>query len=486
MQKNRFTVVASCLIFITLGFSFLRPVVKAPADTLPNILLIVADDLGLHDLGCYGNPVIETPHLDSLAANGIRYTRAYAASPICSPSRAAIQTGLNPARIGLTEHIRGIPQPDPCWPMLPPEPLQALALGHETLAERLKTQGYHTSYVGKWHLGGNGYGPTSQGYDVSYAAGPQGLPVSFFPPYFNGNNYPELSTIASGDDYLTEALVTLSLEAIPANADQPFFQQLSFYAPHVPIMGPPDLVEKYETIIGDNPDALPRPHYAAMVEAIDRSVGRLLAALEQRGQLENTIVLFTSDHGALTVREVPGFDAHTPPTTSGPLRDGKGYLYEGGLRVPLIVNCPQRYTPSVEDRKTSNVDFFSTFAHLAKACSDVPEEKCNTLDGQPVPAMTDARYMERPLFFHYPHYSPQRGEPGAVMITEAHKLIQWFSPVDSLYLFELDQDTAEINNLAFAKSAVADSLNQVLKNWQDSIGARAMNINPNYVEENCN
>lgn len=479
MHHKKITFLASIIFLLGLCYSFGWKKKTGIQNTKPNILLIVTDDLGLYDLSCYGNPIIQTPHLDRLAQHGIRYLNAYAASPICSPSRAAIQTGLNPARIGLTEHIRGIPPPDPCWPMLPPEPLQALALGHTTLAELLKPQGYHTSFVGKWHLGGNGYAPKDQGYDVSYAAGPQGLPKTFFPPYFNGNPYPELFTIAADDNYLSEALVSLSLEAIPNNSDQTFFHQLSFYAPHVPIMAPADLVEKYEAIIGDDPNALPRPHYAAMVEAIDRAVGRLLEQLEARGQLENTIVLFTSDHGALTVREVPGFDQHTPPTTSGPLRAGKGYVYEGGLKVPLIVSNPIRFNPGLESRLTVNTDIFPTFSHFAKSPQESP-------DGQAIPGLTEAAYQERPLFFHYPHYSPQRGEPGAVIRVGSHKLIQWFSPVDSLYVFDLETDSSETTDLSDTNAALRDSLNGLLLQWQDTIGARAMKVNPNFVAEDCN
>lgn len=444
----------------------------------PNIILIVADDLGTYDLSCYGNEIIQTPNIDALAFEGIRFTKAYAASPICSPSRAAIQTGLHPARISLTEHIRGFPPVDPCWPRTPPKSMQRLPYAYKTIGEAVKQNMYETIYVGKWHLGGNNYGPVNHGYDVSFAAGGQGLPASFFPPYFNNNPYPELNTIAGSDNYLCDALTTLAIHALPDD-EAPFFMNLHYYAPHVPIEGPPDLVEKYEDILGNNPDTLPRPHYAAMVEAIDRQVGRLVDSLEQRNLLDNTIIIFTSDHGALTVEEVAGFDQHTPPTTNGPLRDGKGYLFEGGVRVPLIISSPARFDPLVDDYPTINTDLFPTITHLA--C--MPE---GTLDGLPIPSVTGTTPVNRNLFWHYPHYSPQGGHPAGVVFDGQHKLIEWYSDVDSMYLFDLLMDEGESNNTVQDQAALAASLRQALQEWRVSVGAREMGINEGYDPEDCN
>ena len=443
----------------------------------PNIVLIVADDLGINDLQAYRETVIETPNLSFMAANGIRFTNAYAAAPICSPSRAAIQTGLHPARLALTEHIRGVPTPEPCQPLIAPLNMGRLAFAYRTIAEALKDNNYQTAYVGKWHLGGGDYRPTAHGYDVSYAAGAQGLPNSFFPPYFNNGGYPELTSIAADDNYLTDALTTLAIETLPEN-DDPFFLHLNYYSPHVPIQGPPELVAKYEAILGENPDTLPRPHYAAMVERIDEQVGRLLVALEQRSLLDNTVVLLTSDHGALTVEEVPGFDEHTPPNTSAPLRDGKGYLYEGGIRVPLIAYGPGLFGAAVESHPTTNTDFFPTFTHLACAPESTP-------DGAVIPILTDTERIPRELFWHFPHYSPQRGLPGGAILDHPYKLIERYAVVDTLLLFQLEQDTSEQTNLASEQPERAEELRDRLDEWRVSVGARRMTPNPGYDAEDC-
>ena len=453
--------------------------VELRANEPPNIVLIVADDLGLYDLGCYGNPVIETPRLDALAAGGIKFTAAYCAAPICSPSRAAIQTGLHPVRIGMTEHLRGIPQPQNCHPLVAPRNIGRLALTYRTIAEALNEQDYETIFVGKWHLGGNNHGPAAQGYDQSWAAGPQGLPRSFARPFFNGNPYPELNTIAGEDDYLTDALTTLAVHALDeAEEDKPFFLNLNYYSPHVPILGPPELVAKYEAIIGDDPDALPRPHYAAMVERIDEQVGRLVDTLAARGQLENTVILFSSDHGALTVREVPGFDQHTPPTDSGPLRGGKGMIYEGGLRVPLIAYCPARFEPAVNDLPNVNTDYLPTITALA-GNAEV------TLDGYPIPALTDFPAPERSLYWHFPHYSPQRGKPAAAIIDGGDKYVEWYSNVDSTYYFTLNDDPGEQDVDRDFTSPRVGELRAKLDAWRDSLGAKYMTPNPNFDGTDC-
>ncbi|WP_020570144.1 sulfatase [Neolewinella persica] len=471
----------SCLflVLLTAGFTCSEKSTrsdKALANT-PNIILIVADDLGLYDLGCYGNEIIETPRIDALAAGGIRFTRAYCAAPICSPSRAAIQTGLHPVRIGMTEHLRGTPRPRDCQPLIAPKNAGRLAYAYRTIGEALQDQDYETIFVGKWHLGGQGYGPKNHGYDKSYAAGGQGLPRSFFRPFFNGNPYPELDTIAGDDDFLTDAIATLAVNALPTNGE-PFFMDVNFYSPHVPIAGPPDLVAKYEAIIGDDPDALPRPHYAAMVERIDQQVGRIVDTLSARGMMENTIILFTSDHGALTVKEVPGFDAHTPPTDSGPLRGGKGYIYEGGLRVPLIAFGLDRFEPMVDDYPNVNTDYFSTFTALAGS-----EER--SVDGEPIPSLTGAPETDRALYWHFPHYSPQRGLPAAAIIDKGDKYIEWYSDVDSTYFFQLNDDPGETMADTGITSSRIDELREKLTAWRDSLGARFMTVNPDFDGSDC-
>ncbi len=323
-------------------------------------------------------------------------------------------------------------------------------------------------------------GPTATATTSCTPPGGQGLPSSFFPPYFSGGLYPELTTIAAQDTYLTDALTTLAITTLPAGPEgaEPFFIDLNYYAPHVPIEGPADLVAKYEALLGTGPDVLPQPQYAAMVENIDRQVGRLVDTLAARGLLENTVILFTSDHGALTVQEVPGFDQFTPPTTSGPLRGGKGYLYEGGLTVPLIAFAPGRFAPLVDDFPTTNTDLFATLTHLA----GTPE---STLDGSPIPSLTGQPTPQRDLYWHFPHYSPQRGRPAGVIISGDHKLIDWFSNVDTNYLFNIAIDRGETTNLLPTQSALAGTLLQQLEEWRQSVGARPMTVNPDYDPEDC-
>ncbi len=444
----------------------------------PNIVLIVCDDLGRYDLSAYGNPVIQTPRIQHMADEGIKFVNAYVAQAICSPSRAAIQTGLNPARIGLTAHISGNPPTDPCWPRVPPKSMQRLALAYETLGEAMQDRSYRTMYVGKWHLGGGNYKPNNHGYDVSYAAGGRGLPDSFFPPYFNGGLFPELRDLAPDDTYLTDALTTLAIRSLPQDTSQRFFLNLNYYSPHVPIEGPPELVEKYETILGDNPDTLPRPHYAAMVERIDQQVGRLIDTLRSKLLLDNTVIIFTSDHGALTVEEVPQFAAHTPPTRSGEYRDGKGYLYEGGLRVPLIVYSPGFFTSQVDSFFTINTDWMPTLTNLAGSQVASP-------DGVAIPSITGEPAPDRDLFWHYPHYSPQRGQPGGVVIDYPYKLIQWYSDVDSSYVFDLESDPGETTDISDNVPDTKAALIENLEKWKSSIGAREMLLNPAYDPENC-
>ena len=387
--------------------------------TQPNILLLVADDLGWADLNCYGSPLIESPNLDQLASHGLQFMRGYAAAPVCSPSRASIQTGLHPARIGITEHIHGY-YDNPDWALVPPRIPEGLDLEYVTLAEMAKGAGYQTALVGKWHLGNAPYHPSKQGYDVTYAGGRYGLPSSFYHPFFTGAPFPDLLADSAPGDYLTDVLTDKALRLIEGYGEAPWLINLNFYAPHVPIQGRKDWVRHYTELI-DSTHArdFPKPEYAAMVSTIDENVGRLVSALEAAGQLENTMIIFLSDNGGLHVEEVPGFDRHTPPTDNGILRAGKGYVYEGGIRIPFIIHWPaylERRNASLTPVVTTDI-FPTIAAALGNSRAYASQDGQNLL-----PLLKGVEPPERDLYWHFPHYSPQGGKPAAAIRRGDYKL----------------------------------------------------------------
>ena len=302
----RYAVVVVGLAITTLPMKIVH---AQQVDARPNIVLVLADDLGINDLGCYGRSDHHTPNLDRLAQQGMRFTCAYTAQPICSPSRAAIMTGKCPARLNLTNYLPGRPDA-PSQRLLQPRIEGQLPIEEVTLAELLKNAGYATGLFGKWHLGESRFGPAEQGFDVVVS-----------PP---ANTEPTRETGGKG-----EFLITAAAEKfIEENRDRPFFCYVPHNNPHIPLAAAAELVEKHR-------DAF-HPVYAAMIETLDEAVGRLMAKVESLGLADRTIFVFTSDNGGLHVLESPG----TPATHNRPFRAGKGYLYEGGLREPLIVRWP--------------------------------------------------------------------------------------------------------------------------------------------------
>ena len=437
-----------------------------PPPERPNVLIIVADDLGYADLNAYGSHLIESPNLDELARNGLQFMQGYAAAPVCSPSRASIQTGIHPVRIGMTEHIHGY-YDNPNWALIPPRIPEGLDLSYTTLAEMAKGAGYNTALVGKWHLGNQDYHPAKQGYDVTYAGGRYGLPASFYHPFFNGEPFPDLLADSEPGDYLTDVLTDKTLDLIEGYGDQPWLINLNYYAPHVPIEGRKDWVQHYNDLIDSTHwRPFPKPEYAAMVSTIDENVGRLMNALEAKGELDNTLIIFVSDNGGLHVKEVPGFDQHTPPTDNGILRTGKGYVYEGGIRVPFIVHWPAATTVTVASQTpVVTTDIFPT---VAAAIGNV--RAYDSQDGRSMlPLLRGERLPERSLYWHFPHYSPQGGKPAAAVRRGNYKLY-WDYEQDSLTYFNLQARPDEGLGLALPPAEL-DLYDDLLR-WKTRVGAK--------------
>ncbi len=319
------------------------------------------DDLGWADPVCYGSRFYRTPNIDRLATEGMRFTQAYASCPVCSPTRAALLTGKYPARLHLTDFIPGEVDLRK-HKLLRPEFHQQLPLEEITLAEMLRDKGYVTAAIGKWHLGAAGFEPERQGFDVAMGGFERGSVTSHFAPYLTGGRQlPGLENPPQGE-YITDRLTEEAEKFLEQNAERPFFLYLSHYAVHTPIQGKPDLVAKYKA--APKPPGLQRnPVFAAMVESMDDSTGRVLAKLDQLGLSDNTLVIFTSDNGGLATSGQP---TDLPATNNAPLREGKGYLYEGGIRVALIARWPGIIkADTLCDVPTSTIDLLPT---ICEAC----------------------------------------------------------------------------------------------------------------------
>jgi arylsulfatase A-like enzyme len=451
----------------------------------PNVVFFLADDLGQRDLGCYGSTFYETPHLDRLARDGARFTDAYAACPVCSPTRASLLTGQWPQRTGITDYI-GAPTKPEQWKRntksLPAPYADRLALDAPTLAKAMKAAGYATFFAGKWHLGPEGWWPENQGFDINRGGIDKGGPYGgkkYFSPYGN----PRLPDGPDGE-HLPDRLATETAKFIEANKDRPFFAYYSFYDVHTPLMAREDLRKKYEAKRarlgltekwgreGERDVRLTQDHavYAAMVEAMDLAIGKVLAKLDELGLRDNTLVIFTSDNGGLSTSE--GW-----PTSNLPLRGGKGWMYEGGIREPLLVRWPGVVKPgSVMSTPVSSPDFFPTLLEVAGA----KPKPGQTLDGLSLlPVLKGGTLPERALFWHYPHYGNQGGAPAAAVRRGDWKLIEWLED-NRAELFNLAQDLGEQADLAAKEPQRVAQLRAELAAWQKQVGAKLPTPNPNY------
>ncbi len=430
----------------------------------PNFVFILADDFGARDLGCYGNQFFATPNIDRMAAQGARFTNAYAACPVCSPTRASILTGKYPVRTGVTDWITGRPSHEK-GPVTTPRTATELKLSETTLAERLKPAGYRSASIGKWHLGGNGFTPQDQGFDVNIGGNQSGSPPRAPKPYFGPYELPNLK--AGPDDFLTEQLTQAAVKFIEDNKANPFLLYLPHYTVHLPLGAREEAIAKHRAIANGRYN----PAYAAMVESLDESVGKVLDAIDRAGIANNTIVMFFSDNGGLRYEG----QSKQLITDNAPFRAGKGHLYEGGIREPLIVRCPGTIAAgTVIDTPVSSVDFYSTF------CDAAGLKDRGDVDGVSLmPLLTGkGKLKERPLFWHYPHYSNQGGEPGSAIREGKWKLIE-FHADGRRELYDLVADVSETRNLIQREPEVARKLSAKLDAWRKRTGAAMPQPNPN-------
>lgn len=455
----------------------------------PPIVLIVIDDLGVADLGSYGNQIHSTPNLDRLAREGLRFTRAYAASPVCAPTRAALLTGLSPARLHLTQALpalgrrieaRPAPERGPPERFLA-EPVSAnyLPAARRTLAEALSERGYRTAFIGKWHLGTGDAGPAAQGFDRVVGGSEEAGPDSHFDPY-------GLSLLEDRrpGEYLSDRLTDEAEAFLAGSGGEPFFLVLSHFALHRPLEAPEQRVRAWRRRLGRGATDQ-QAVYAAMLESVDESVGRVLEALAETGRAEETLVVVTSDNGGLTELS----DAGLKVTSNGPQRGGKGSLYEGGLRVPLLVRWPAVVEAGTDSAAlVSSQDLFPTLVRAAGG--DLSRQSLDGVDVLGVLRGGQGR-EDRTLFFHLPHYirgwRPDPAQetywntPAAAVRSEEWKLIRRFEGTSELY--DLAADPSETRNLVAERPEVAARLQARLEAWLASVGAHLPRPNLEYDPE---
>ena len=424
-----------------------------------NVVFILIDDLGWADLGCYGHKFHETPNIDRLAAQGMRFTDAYAACPVCSPTRASIMSGQYPAHVGVIDFITGHWRPYEKL-RVPKNRTQYLPLEIVTLGEAMQSAGYKTGVFGKWHLGGRPYFPDHQGFDEMLVTGGA---------HFNFHTTPK--TDITKNDYQSEVLTDRCVKFIHDHKDEPFCAFLHHFAVHIPLQAREKLIHKYEQ--KPKPESgVNNPVYAAMMEHIDQSVGRILDALDELKLADDTMVVFFSDNGGLRQH----YQGIGPIVTSNaPLRAEKGTLYEGGIRVPLIVRWPGVVKPgSVCHEPVSSVDFYPTFLDLDNGVT----EKQSDLDGVSLtPWLKGESKTRGPLYWHYPLY--HHSSPASAVRDGDYKLIEFFED-GHLELYNLKTDISETRNLVQVEPEIAKRLHQKLVRWRESIHAQMPEPNPDF------
>ena len=449
----------------------------------PNVVFILADDLGWRDTGVYGSQFYETPHIDALAQRGVRFLNAYAAAPICSPTRASILTGLHPARVGITTasgHVRrevlrkGLGKNGPeNQPALTAASVTRLKLEYFTLAEAFRAAGYKTAHFGKWHLGAEPYNALRQGFDIDIpgtpAPGPSGGylgPWRFWP----GKGKP--------GEHIEDRMATEASRFMRQNRDRPFFLNYWCFSVHAPIQGKPALVEKYRRKA--DPDYPQRnPINGAMVESLDDAVGTLVGTIDDLGIADRTIIVFFSDNGGMVHR----FDGGVVVTSNAPLRSGKSSIYEGGVREPLIVAWPGVAEPgSVSEDLVQSIDFYPTLLEM----SGIPKRPGQDFDGTSIVAALKGADLEREsIFVHSPHYTDATLHRPSTSVRKGEwKLIRYYNDgpeqVDRYELYDLEKDIGERNDLASRHPVIVEELRRLIEEFLHDTDAVVPQPNPDY------
>ncbi len=466
----------------------------------PNVILILIDDLGWKDLGCMGSAFYETPNVDQLSREGVLFTSAYAASPVCSPTRASILTGKYPSRINLTNHS-GIPGPKgPAYRLNPPELVGNMPLGDITLAEALKVAGYTTAHIGKWHLAAHtetdrtNY-PENNGFDINIAGHKMGQPGSYYFPYRSvqnpSTNVPDMEDGKEGD-YLTDAFTDRAINFIEENKDKPFFLNMWYHTVHTPIEPRKDKLVKYQEkakamgLDKTSNEAVQEYQswahshqdnaaYACMVESMDENVGRILNCLKRLNLEDETIVVFFSDNGGLSTGNGP-----KAPTSNMPLRAGKAWVYEGGIREPLIIKWPDAKTSGLKiNEPVISTDLYPTILEML----GLPLRPQQHLDGVSLkPIITgESKHLEREaIYFHYPHYHQVNtmGPAGAVRMGD-YKLVERFEYM-KVELYNLKNDIGETKDLSDEMPEQTEKMKTMLHQWRKTTGSRMPEVNKDF------
>ena len=425
----------------------------------PNFVFILIDDMGWTDVTCFGSTFYETPNVDRLAGQGVRFTNAYAACTVCSPTRASILTGKYPARLHITDWIEGHKRPYaklkiPDWTM-------HLPLEEVTLAEALKPAGYVSASIGKWHLGKEPFYPDKNGFAINIAGTDKGQPPSYFAPY-------KIATIADGPsgEYITDRLTTEAERFMEANKDKPFLLYFSHFAVHTPLQARQNVIAKYKEKVKPG-QAQKNPVYAAMVESVDDSVARIMKKLDELGIADHTVVIFMSDNGGLI-----------GSTSNLPLRAGKGSAYEGGVRTPLIIKWPGVAKPNTAcDEPVISTDFYPTMLDMAR----VAAEPGQAIDGASLVSLLKGRdHLDRSeIYWHYPHYHPGGATPYSAVRQRDYKLIE-FHEDGHAELYNLKDDISEKTDLGGTMPEKVAELRAELADWRLSVGAQMPTANPDY------